>query len=177
MRPTKSRSWFSRFAKWTARVTGRPLTFALAVAMILIWAATGPAFGYSDTWQLVINTGTTVVTFLMVFLIQSTQNRDAEALQIKLDELIRVIGGAHNALLDLEEIEEHELDLIHARYRTLAQRAKADLLRGIQDTDSPELDGEGVKGVSAAGRAFQPDGVRSDADSDSRQAGKPDLRG
>src|SRR5262245_17223411 len=126
MRPAKSTSRFSNFAKWTARVTGRPVTFTVAVAIIVVWAVTGPLFGYSDTWQLVINTATTIVTFLMVFLIQNTQNRDAEALQVKLDELIRVVEGAHNALLDLEELEEHELAKIRARYQSLAEQARRD---------------------------------------------------
>jgi low affinity Fe/Cu permease len=95
---------------------------------------TGPIFHFSDTWQLIINTGTTIVTFLMVFLIQATQNRDSEAIQVKLDELIRSIEGAHLALLDLEELEEEELNSIHARYRKLAQRARRDLRRGKVDT-------------------------------------------
>jgi low affinity Fe/Cu permease len=116
MRPTKSRSRFTRFAKATSRVTGRPVAFILAVGVILPWLVTGPVFRYSDTWQLVINTGTTVVTFLMVFLIQNTQYRDAEAVQVKLDELLRATAGAHNALLDLEELEERELDQILAGY-------------------------------------------------------------
>jgi len=124
MRPTKSRSHFTRFAKWTAHATGRPLTFFLALAIIAVWAFTGPLFGFSDTWQLVINTGTTIVTFLMVFLIQNTQNRDAEATQVKLDEIMRAIGEAQNELLDLEELEEEDLDRIRETYVTLAREAR-----------------------------------------------------
>jgi len=139
MRPTKSRSRFTHFAKATARVTGRPAAFILAVVVILTWLVTGPLFRYSDTWQLVINTGTTVVTFLMVFLIQNTQNRDAEAVQVKLDELLRATKGAHNALLDLEELEQRELDQIRAGYGRLAQDARADLRRGELDTGAPEV--------------------------------------
>src|SRR6185295_14820931 len=127
-----------RFAKGTARVTGRPSAFLLAVAVILTWLVTGPLFHFSDTWQLVINTGTTVITFLMVFLIQATQNRDAEAVQVKLDELLRATAGAHNALLDLEELEEQELDKIRATYTRLARTAREDLRRGTVDTGSPE---------------------------------------
>ena len=138
MRPTRSRSHFTRFAKGTARATGRPSAFLLAVAVILTWLVTGPLFHYSDTWQLVINTGTTVITFLMVFLIQATQNRDAEAVQVKLDELLRATAGAHNALLDLEELEEHELDQILDGYCRLAQSARANLRTGGRDTDAPE---------------------------------------
>jgi low affinity Fe/Cu permease len=139
MRPTKSRSRFTHFAKATARATGRPAAFILAVAVILAWLVTGPLFRFSDTWQLVINTGTTVVTFLMVFLIQNTQNRDAEAVQVKLDELLRATKGAHNALLDLEELEQLELDQIRAGYGRLAEDARADLRRGEQDTGAPEV--------------------------------------
>jgi low affinity Fe/Cu permease len=139
MRPTKSRSRFTHFANATARVTGRPAAFILAVVVILAWLVTGPLFGFSDTWQLVINTGTTVVTFLMVFLIQNTQNRDAEAVQVKLDELLRATTGAHNALLDLEELEQRELDQIRAGYGRLAEDARADLRRGEPDTGAPEV--------------------------------------
>ena len=114
MRPIKPTSRFTVFAKATAMVTGRPLAFLMAVGVIVIWVVTGPMFQYSDTWQLVINTGTTIVTFLMVFLIQNTQNRDSEAIQIKLDEIIRALEGAHNALLDLEELEEEDLNRIRA---------------------------------------------------------------
>jgi low affinity Fe/Cu permease len=142
MRPLKSKSWFTRFAKWTSRETGKPVTFVVAGAIILVWAAVGPLFGFSDTWQLVINTGTTIVTFLMVFLIQNTQNRDSEAMQVKLDELIRVIEGAHNALLDLEELEEKDLDRIRDSYEKLAERARADMQHGKDDTDVPEVEAE-----------------------------------
>ena len=110
-----------------------------AAGVILVWVITGPLFGFSDTWQLVINTSTTIVTFLMVFLIQNTQNRDSEAVQVKLDELIRVTEGAHNALLNLEELEEKELDRIRAQYAGLAERARVDLNRGQADTGAPEV--------------------------------------
>jgi low affinity Fe/Cu permease len=128
MRPTKSRSWFTRLTKWTAYASGRPGTFIAASAVIVLWATLGPYFGFSDTWQLVINTGTTIVTFLMVFLIQSTQNRDTEAIQVKLDELIRAIGHARNELLDLEELEEEDLDDLKLTFIDLAQRARHERL-------------------------------------------------
>jgi low affinity Fe/Cu permease len=139
MHPTKSRSRFTRLAKGTSRVTGRPAAFIAAVGVILAWLVTGPLFRFSDTWQLVINTGTTIITFLMVFLIQSTQNRDAEAVQVKLDELLRATVGAHNALLDLEELEERELDQIRAGYARLAEHARTDLQRGQTDSGVPEV--------------------------------------
>jgi low affinity Fe/Cu permease len=126
MRPTKSRSRFTRFAKWTAHATGRPLAFMVAAGVIVVWAISGPLFGFSDTWQLVINTGTTIVTFLMVFLIQCTQNRDSEAIQVKLDEIIRAIGHAKNELLDLEELEEEDLDRIKDSYQDLAKKARGE---------------------------------------------------
>ena len=130
---------FSRFAKWIARASGHPSAFALAGATILSWLVTGPAFGFSDTWQLFINTGTTIVTFLMVFLIQNTQNRDSAAVQLKLDEIIRAVKGAHIALLDLEELPER--DLIHFRnqYEELARAAREDMSRGIDDTGTPDV--------------------------------------
>ncbi|MBX3586381.1 MAG: low affinity iron permease family protein [Ramlibacter sp.] len=131
-------SWYSRFAKAASHFCGRPRVFTLAVALIGVWLVTGPLFGFSDTWQLVINTGTTIITFLMVFLIQNTQNRDTEAIQVKLDELIRATRGAHNALLDLEELEEDQLDAFRARYQALAGAARAELGRGSQDTGTPE---------------------------------------
>lgn len=132
-------SCFGRFGDWTARATGKPITFALAVAVVLIWAITGPFFNYSDTWQLVINTGTTIVTFLMVFLIQSTQNRDTQALQIKLDELIRATHGAHNVLLDLEHLDEKEIERIRAIYSKLAEKAQNGASIDAQ-TGMPEVD-------------------------------------
>ena len=139
MRHQRSQSWFTGLAKNTSRATGRPMAFALAVGLILAWLITGPLFRYSDAWQLVINTATTIVTFLMVFLIQNTQNRDTEAIQVKLDELLRATAGAHNALLDLEELEEAELDRVRARYRELARRSRAELRRGQSDTSTPEV--------------------------------------
>jgi low affinity Fe/Cu permease len=141
-------SWFTRFAKLTARAAGYPVTFCAAVAVILVWAATGPLFGFSDTWQLVINTGTTIVTFLMVFLIQNTQYRDSEAIQVKLDELIRSIDGAHLALLDLEELDDRDLERICTDYRELAKQARRDLRAGKSDTDVREVGSSHRKQVS-----------------------------
>jgi low affinity Fe/Cu permease len=114
-------SWFVRFAQYVSHITGRSLAFILAVAAILAWGTTGPLFAYSDTWQLVINTATTIITFLMVFVIQNTQNRDTIAMQIKLDELIRVTGRASNALLNLEELDDRELEALRKGYERLAQ--------------------------------------------------------
>jgi low affinity Fe/Cu permease len=116
---------FTRFAKWTARAAGHPTTFALAVGLLLVWALSGPLFHFSDSWQLVINTTTTIITFLMVFLIQNTQNRDAVAMHLKLDELIRAVHGARNRLMDLEDLTEEELEQIRLRYVKLAEHAKA----------------------------------------------------
>ena len=117
--------WFVHFAQLVSHATGRPLAFLLAVATILIWGALGPVFGYSDTWQLVINTGTTIVTFLMVFVIQNTQNRDTAAMHIKIDELIRVTGKARNILLDLEELDDKTLETLRLDYEGLASKAKS----------------------------------------------------
>ena len=119
-----SSSLFNRLAKWASRFTGRPLCFALALGVVLTWVVTGPLFGFSDTWQLVINTGTTIVTFLMVFLIQHTQNADTAAIHLKLDELIRATREADNILLDMEEMDERELEAIRKRYEALADMAR-----------------------------------------------------
>ncbi len=115
---------FDKLAQMVARGAGRPLSFIIAVALVLVWVVSGPVFGFSDTWQLVINTGTTIVTFLMVFLIQNTQNRDTDALQVKIDELLRVTEGARLALLDLEEMKADELDRIKAGFVELGRQNK-----------------------------------------------------
>jgi low affinity Fe/Cu permease len=132
-------SWYSSVAKTTARITGRPVVFVGAVLLIVAWVVTGPMFGFSDTWQLVINTATTILTFLMVLLIQNTQNRDTDALHLKLDELIRATHGAHNALLDLEEMEESQLDEFRQRYEALAKQARLNIELGNSDTDAPDV--------------------------------------
>ena len=148
-----NRNLFTRFANGASRFTGSSICFALALLVVLAWIATGPVFHYSDTWQLVINTGTTIVTFLMVFLIQNSQNRDSEALQIKLDELIRATRGAHNKLLDLEELDEAELRRLRDRYEALARRARE---CGSQDDDasgSPDVDEDGTSGTRGGPRS------------------------
>jgi low affinity Fe/Cu permease len=131
----KSTTWYTNFAKIAAHYCGRPRAFTIATGVILVWLVTGPLFHYSDTWQLVINTGTTIVTFLMVFLIQNTQNRDTEAIQLKLDELIRATKGAHNALLDLEELDQENLDAFKAKYLALAASARNALMQGTAEID------------------------------------------
>lgn len=130
---------FNRFAQWASMMTGRPITFFFAVLIVLTWVATGPFFNFSNTWQLIINTGTTIATFLMVFLIQNTQNRESVAMQIKLDELIRSDSDAHNALLDLENLTEEELVAMKNRYEQLAEEAREALRRGGGDLGMPEL--------------------------------------
>jgi low affinity Fe/Cu permease len=133
------RDFFTRFSKWAARTAGQPAVFLIAVAVILVWGVSGPLFHYSDTWQLAINTGTTVITFLMVFLIQNTQNRDTQAMHLKLDELLRSHEGAHTALCDLEELSEKELHRFHKLYLGLAEEARERLRTGGGDTDVPGL--------------------------------------
>jgi low affinity Fe/Cu permease len=133
----RKQSWFTHFAKKAALFTGRPAAFGIAAGSIFVWLFSGPIFGFSETWQLVVNTLTTIVTFLMVFLIQNTQNRDTAAIQIKLDELIRVSSG-HNALMDLEELSEDELEAFRAKYEKLAAKARKKMADGSDDTGSPE---------------------------------------
>lgn len=128
--PMRTTSRFGRLARLTAHAMGQPAAFGTALAIIILWAISGPIFGFSDTWQLIINTGTTIITFLMVFIIQNTQNRDAEAMHIKLDELIRAMDQAQNALLNLEELEEDDLERIRANYLRLAEHARSELRDG-----------------------------------------------
>lgn len=136
---TQDSGLFCRFANEASRAVGSVAAFGAAIGVVLIWSLSGPLFGYSDTWQLVINTGTTIVTFLMVFLIQNTQNRDSAATQLKLDELIRSTHGAHNALLDLERLSANDLEDIRALYQKLADQARREKKGGWEDTDTPEL--------------------------------------
>jgi low affinity Fe/Cu permease len=130
---------FANLARHISSVAGRPVAFGIALLVVLLWAASGPLFGFSDTWQLVINTSTTIITFLMVFVIQNTQNRDTAAIQIKLDELIRATQGAHNAILDLEQLDEEQLEHYLKRYEHLATAARIKLRAGRIDTDAPEI--------------------------------------
>ncbi len=142
-----TRKLFRRFAEATSRQAGKPMTFILAVALVVGWAATGPLFHYGDTWQLVINTSTTIITFLMVFLIQSSQNRDTGALQIKLDELIRT-SKAHNSLLNLEELDDEDLERVRQHYCKLAKSAR-DTIHTIEQ-DAPDLHNDD-EGSAASG--------------------------
>lgn len=118
------RDAFGVFARKTSSVLGSAWAFVCAILIIVVWATTGPAFGYSDTWQLIINTGTTIVTFLMVFLIQNTQNRDAKAVHLKLDELIRALGGARNRLVDLEKLSDDDLKALESEFEKLRKKAE-----------------------------------------------------
>lgn len=133
-------SFFTRFAKFTSNITGKPVTFIIAVLVVVVWAITGPIFHFSDTWQLVINTGTTIITFLMVFLIQNTQNRDTTAIQLKLDEIICALKEAHNEIIDIEEMSDQELEEKHQEMVALAEHAK-DKVDQIEDV-SEERDAD-----------------------------------
>jgi low affinity Fe/Cu permease len=137
--------WFVHFAQLVSHVTGRPIAFLLAFASIVVWGLTGPVFGYSDTWQLVINTATTIITFLMVFVIQNTQNRDTAAMHIKIDELIRVTQKARNVLLDLEEVDDATLEKLRKDYGQLARKAKADTSTPVRAEAVPKKPGKTAK--------------------------------
>ncbi|WP_176511148.1 low affinity iron permease family protein [Pseudomonas faucium] len=126
---------FDRFAQWLANWTGRPLSFAVALLLILVWGLSGPLFHFNDTWQLVINTSTTIITFLMVFLIQNTQNRDNDELHIKIDELLRTTRRAHKALLDLEDMDPAQLRALRKQYQLMGERGDDD--EGAQEQDDP----------------------------------------
>jgi low affinity Fe/Cu permease len=134
---------FSAFANRASSVAGRPLTFTIAAGAVVLWAVLGPVFDFSDGWQLTINTGTTIITFLMVFLIQNTQNRDSRAMQIKLDELIRATMHAHNALLDLEELSEDELEAFRKAYLRIAEKARKEGLVDEEGRPAVVLPGNG----------------------------------
>jgi len=133
---SKKQGLFTRMAMAVSKAAGEPVTFAIALLVVIVWAASGPIFGFGDTWQLVINTSTTIVTFLMVFLIQASQNRDTEALQIKLDELINALKGTNEALLDLEQLDEKELDRIRKVYLAKAETARGSSTDSSSSTNS-----------------------------------------
>jgi low affinity Fe/Cu permease len=130
---------YARFTKAFSQITGKSITFILAVNVIIIWLLTGPLFHFSDTWQLIINTATTIITFIMVFVIQNTQNRDTEAIQVKLDELIRVTKKAHNSLLDLEDLEEEEIQKLKDHYVKLAKSALEKKEKANRATPKPKI--------------------------------------
>ena len=134
----KNDTVFGRFARAVASICGKPVTFLCMLAIVVIWAVSGPVFDYSETWQLVINSSTTIITFLMVFVIQNTQNKDTQAMQLKLDELIRANSRAHNALMVLEELSQEELDAVKCTYIKLAEEAREDLRAGTVDENKPE---------------------------------------
>ena len=144
---------FTRISKWTCQAAGHPATFTAAILIILLWAVTGPMFHYSDTWQLFINTGTTIVTFLMVFLIQNTQNRDGTAMQLKLDELIRALQGAHNELANMEDMSDEDMKKMKAHYARLAERARAQLGSRFEDEDEEEEDQAETGSSRGSGKA------------------------
>jgi low affinity Fe/Cu permease len=132
------KSRYSRFSQWFAHASGRPFSFTLALGLTLVWIVTGPVFHFSDSWQLTMNTVSSVVTFLMVFVIQNTQNRQTDAFEIKLDELVRATKGAYNAVLDLEHLDDNELALFKDRYKILARRARKNLKDELSDTDTKD---------------------------------------
>jgi len=133
------KSFFVLFSERAAVAAGHPAAFLCALSIVVLWGVSGPVFGFNDTWQLVINTGTTIITFLMVFIIQNAQNRDSKALQLKLDELIRATEGAHTVMLDIEELSERELKTIQNKYEEIAKNGRKRLRQGKTDTGSPDL--------------------------------------
>jgi low affinity Fe/Cu permease len=145
---TQAAPLFARFARWVERQVGRSSTFVLAIAVVLVWAMSGPIFGWSDTWQLVINTGTTIVTFLMVFVIQNTQSRDTQAMQLKLDELIRVNAMARNSLINLEEMSEIDVERMKAAFAAAEDDA------GHPDTVGSPSDSSGATGQDQCFRSL-----------------------
>ena len=134
---------FGRIARVASHAAGSGIAFTVACLVVVVWLATGPIFHFGETWQLVINTGTTIITFLMIFLLQNAQNRESAAVQIKLDELIRAFEGAHNAMLDLENLDQKQLERIRERYSRIAQEARDRLARGGADTGSAEAPSPG----------------------------------
>lgn len=142
-------SWFARFAQHVSHVTGRPTAFVSAIAVIMVWAVSGPLFDYSNTWQLVINSCTTIITFLMVFVIQNTQNRDTAALHIKIDELIRVTGRARNILIDLEELDDRDLEHLRKDFERLAEEGRR---RAHTTGELPRAKGPARKSARSSGR-------------------------
>src|SRR5947209_14395973 len=144
MRPTRSKTWFTRFAKWTAKMAGRPAAFVAAVGVIVLWAVSGPLFGFSDTWQLVINTGTTIITFLMVFLVQNTQNRDAKATHLKLDELLRASKEARTGLVNLESLSDGELEQLQTQFERMqdSHAIKEEVKEEVENEVEREVHGE-----------------------------------
>jgi low affinity Fe/Cu permease len=168
-----TKNWFSQFSTVLSTMAGRPVAFVIAAALVVVWAVSGPMFHFSDTWQLVINTSTTIVTFLMVFLIQNTQNRDTAAMQIKLDELIRALSGAHNALLDLEELDEKDLTRFRKRYEQLADEARNALRSGGTDTDSPFIEDQPRHTTDGGGQEHRRHGP---ADERERAHGREESR-
>lgn len=145
----KTKNLFVLLSQKVSYTAGHPVTFFLALGTVIVWAVTGPVFGFNDTWQLVINTGTTIITFLIVFLIQSTQNRDTAALQLKLDELIRVTKGAHTVLLDFEELSEDQLEAFRTKYEKIAAAGRAHIRKGETDTSRPEVDISPLSGAES----------------------------
>jgi low affinity Fe/Cu permease len=159
---------FSHVAQWTAQQCGRASTFMLACVVIIVWAVTGPVFGYSDTWQLIINTGTTIVTFLMVFLMQNTQNRDTASIQLKLDELIRANENARNAMLSLEDMTEEQLKRIKATFANLAEppaEVQRKLVEASEDLEAAteKVEQAQEKVLDAAESAMEPSHAHDNA--------------